>query len=195
MSAAPGTRGPQQRTPISPPAGLWTAVPEASEARFSVRDKLVTTVHGTLPVEDGGIVVSDTGSVMQAWLTVSLRGIATGNARRDADLLKARFLDAERFPTVHITVDTATLTPDGCTASGTVLARGVQVPINLVAVLVEQPAGAAQLRLGVTGTLDRRPLAIQAPTFIIGRYVHLDADLVFRRTSDTGPAARNGDAG
>ena len=85
---------------------------------------------------------------------------------------------------VTITVDTATVTADGCTAGGTVLAQGVRVPVDLVAVLVEGSASASQVRVHVTGTLDRRPLSIKAPTFVIGRYVHLDADLTFRRVID-----------
>jgi hypothetical protein len=35
-------------------------------------------------------------------------------------------------------------------------------------------------------------LSIKAPTFVIGRYVHLDADLTFRRTVDVGPAQDDG---
>jgi len=185
MSAVPGTRRPEA-TPVAALPARWTVVPGASEARFHVRDKLVTTVHGTMPVEDGGVVLSDTGDVTRGWVTVSVAGIATGNAHRDRDLLKPRFLDVERFPTVTITVDTATTTEQGCTAEGTVLARGVRVPVDLVAVLVEGSASAPEIRVHITGTLDRQPLLIKAPTFLIGRYVHLDADLTFRRAVDLG---------
>jgi polyisoprenoid-binding protein YceI len=165
-------------------------VRDESQARFHVRDKLVTTVHGTLPVEDGAVVVSDTGEVTGGWVTVSVAGIATGNAHRDRDLLKPRFLEAQRYPTVRITVDTTTVTSDGCTAGGTVVAKGVAVPVELVAVLVEGSVSASQVRVRVTGTLDRLPLSIKAPTFLIGRYVQLDADLTFRRDVDTGSGAR-----
>ncbi len=183
MSTVPDTRRPE---PAPGPAApqRWTVVPDASQARFHVRDKLVTTVHGTMPVEDGAVVVSDSGEVTEGWVTVSVAGITTGNAHRDRDLLKPRFLDAQRYPVVRITVDTATRTPNGCTAEGTVLAKGVSVPLDLVAVLVEGSASAARFRVHVTGTLDRRPLSIKAPTFVIGRYIQLDADLTFRRDVD-----------
>ena len=184
MSAVPQTRRPEP-APVPAATTEWTVVPEASEARFHVRDKLVATVHGTMPVEDGGVVVSDTGEVTRGWVTVSVVGIATGNAHRDRDLRKPRLLDAQRFQEVRITVDTATRTPDGCTAGGTVLAKGVTVPVDLVAVLTEGSPSESEVRVRVTGTLDRRPLSIKAPTFIIGRYVHLDADLTLRRAAAT----------
>ncbi len=193
MSAAPGI-GRSEPAPVTARPGRWTVVTDASRATFHVRDKLVTTVHGTMPVVDGGVVVSHTGAVTDGWITVSVVGIETGNRRRDSDLLKPSLLDAERFPLVRITVDAATSTPDGWTAEGTVLARGVQVPADLVAVLVDGPASASQVRVRVTGTLDRQPLSIKAPTFLIGRYVHLDADLTLRRAQDDAPARDAGDA-
>jgi polyisoprenoid-binding protein YceI len=171
--------------PVSAAPARWTVVPEASKAGFHVRDKLVTTVHGTMPVEDGGVVVSETGDVTGSWVTVSVAGIATGNAHRDKDLRKPRFLDAQGNPLVRITVDAATRTSDGFTARATLLARGVRAPVDLVAVVVEGSASTPEVRVHVTGTLDRRPLSIKAPTFIIGRYVHLDADLTFRRAAAT----------
>ena len=109
MSTDARTRSPQP-TPVPAAPARWTVVPEASHARFHVRDKLVTTVHGTMPVEDGGVVVSETGAVTDGWITVSVAGIATGNAHRDRDLVKPRFLDAQQYPVVTITIDRATRT-------------------------------------------------------------------------------------
>jgi polyisoprenoid-binding protein YceI len=180
MSAVPSARH-SEPSSAGALSGTWTVVPGASAARFSVRDKMVATVHGTLPVEDGRIVVSDAGEVVEAWVTVSVPGIATGNRRRDRDLLKPGLLSAERFPTVRISVaGSVTSTPEGWTADGTVAARGAQAPVALTAVPVE--VSATEGRVHVTGTLDRRPLGIKAPSFVIGRHVHLDAELVLRRT-------------
>ena len=36
--------------PAGIPAGTWSIVPDASTASFTVKDKLVITVHGTFPV-------------------------------------------------------------------------------------------------------------------------------------------------
>ena len=189
MSAVARSTRPEPTPVLAAPAG-WTVVPEASKAGFHVRDKLVTTVHGTMPVEDGAVVVSETGEVTGGWISVSVAGVATGNAHRDRDLRKPRFLDAQRYPLVRITVDTATRTSDGCTARAALLAKGIRVPVDLVAVVVDGSASTAEVRVHVTGTLDRLPLSIKAPTFIIGRYVHLDADLTFRPAVDAPTTSR-----
>ena len=39
-------------------AGRWSVSPELSHARFRVRDKLVATVRGSMPVHGGVVVVS-----------------------------------------------------------------------------------------------------------------------------------------
>lgn len=184
MSAAPRTRT-TERTSRSALSGRWTVVPDASQAGFHVRDKLVTTVHGSLPIEDGVVVVSDDGDVTQAWISLSVAGVATGNAHRDRDLRKPRLLDAPRFPTVRVTVDTTKATPDGCSARALMLARGIRVSVDLTAVLVLESASTSdtRVRIRVTGRLDRRPLAIKVPTFVIGRFVDLDADLTLRKVT------------
>jgi polyisoprenoid-binding protein YceI len=135
-----------------------------------------------MPVEDGEIVVSGAGDVTQAWLDVSVAGIATGNARRDRDLLAARFLDAARCPAIRVSVDAATPTSDGWTATGTLRARGISAPVDLTAAVVGR-AG-SEVRIRVTARLDRRPLAIKVPSFVIGRFVDLEADLTFRPVHD-----------
>lgn len=170
--------------------GRWTVVPDASRAEFHVRDKLATTVRGTMPVQDGEIVVSGPGDVTRAWVNLTVAGIATGNARRDRDLLGARFLDAARCPVVTVSVDAVTPTSDGWTATGTLLARGSNAAVDLTAAVVDRSPSEVQIR--VTATLDRRPLAIKVPSFVIGRFVGLEADLTFRLVQDVeafrGPA-------
>ncbi|MFZ0160047.1 MAG: YceI family protein [Kineosporiaceae bacterium] len=183
MSSAPSNRTaqptPAQARSQAASAGRWSVVVENSEARFHVRDKLVTTVHGSMPIEAGTVVVADDGTVTDAWISLSAPGIATGNSHRDRDLRKPRFLDAAAFPSVRVEVEAATSTPTGCTARAGVLARGMRAPLDLTAETVAE-AG-AEVRIRVSGRLDRLPLGIKAPTFVIGRYLDLEADLTLRR--------------
>jgi polyisoprenoid-binding protein YceI len=186
MTATPkdaGTQLPDQaRT-----AGQWSVVPADSQARFHVRDKLVTTVHGSLPVEDGSVVLADDGTVAHAWLSLSVPGIATGNVRRDRDLQKPQFLAAATSASIRVDVETTTPTPTGCTARAVVHARGHSAPLDLT---VQAPAtiygaatdtSAGEIRIRVTGRLDRTPLGIKAPSFVIGRFLEVEAGLTFRR--------------
>ena len=165
---------------LAPPlAGRWMVAADASSAGFAVRDKLVTTVRGTLPVLGGGAVVSEEGAVSAAWVELSVAGIATGNAHRDKDLRTSRFLDEAGHPTVRVAVDRATLTDTGWTATAVLTARGRRAPLDVT--IVHVAGTPSEVRLQVTGRLDRSPLGIKVPTFIIGRFVDVVVDLTVRR--------------
>ncbi len=182
MSTAPTSRRPER----ADVGGRWSVVPEASETHFHVRDKLVTTVHGSMTVEDGGAVITEGGDILEAWITVSVTGIATGNTHRDRDLRKPRFLDAAGHPSIRVSVENPIRTPSGWTGRGEVVVRGRQAPIDLSAESTVTPDG--EIRVKVSGRLDRRPLEIAVPTFIFGRFLDLDATITCRRT--TRPADR-----
>lgn len=163
-----------QRTDL---AGRWRVRTGTSTAAFSVRDKMVTTVHGTLPVVAGEVEVAPDGTVRSAYVELAVAGIATGNAKRDTDLRKPSFLDVEGQPVIRAATSQVTATADGWTAHAELHARGRSAPVEL-AVAVE---GEDDLRIRVTGRLDRAPLGIKAPSFIVGRFVDLDCTLVLHR--------------
>ena len=164
-------------------AARWSVVPDASKASFSVRDKLVTTVHGSLPIEEGEVIIADGGDVTEAWVSFAVPGIASGNDHRDRDLQKPRFLDATTWPSIRVETLTATMTPTAGTARAVVLARGHRAPVDLSVDVIAATAGASndEVRIRVTGRLDRNPLGIGVPTFVIGRFLDLKAELTLRR--------------
>ncbi|MCW0211775.1 MAG: YceI family protein [Pseudonocardia sp.] len=179
-------------------AGRWTVVPADSRVRFRVRDKLVATVHGSLPIEEGAAVLDGDGEVTRAWIGLAVPGIATGNAHRDRDLQKPGLLDAASFPSVRVEVEARSSVATGSTARAVVHARGRSAPLDLTVETVAVDATAADTsadRAGVrvTGRLDRTPLEIRAPSFVIGRFLDLEADLIFRRQpDDDDPDGREG---
>jgi len=167
-------------------AGRWCVVPERSSARFHVRDKLVATVHGSLAIAEGSVLIAEDSTVTHAWLILPVRGIQTGNARRDKDLQKPQFLDAATSPTVQVVVESATATPNGFTATSTVRARGRLAPLALTIHTTTGTDSAPtappnEIRVRATGRLDRTALGIKAPSFIIGRLLDVEADLTLRR--------------
>ncbi|MDN5797651.1 MAG: YceI family protein [Intrasporangium sp.] len=166
-------------------SGRWALVKDASVARFHVRDKLVSTVHGTFPIEDGVVVVSGEGEITEAWVRLSVAGIATGNAHRDRDVRGPRFLDAEGCPAVVVAVETTRETPTGWEPDAVILARGARAPVDLTVMLVDEPRPRPDgpIRVRVAGRLDRRPLAMKVPTFVVGRFLDLEADLRFARVA------------
>jgi len=166
--------------------GRWPVVPALCGATFEVRDKLVATVRGSMPIVDGAALVSADGEVADVWVDLSVAGIATGNNHRDRDLQRRAFLDAVSYPTIRVAAQQAAPTPVGWTATAVVTARGCQAPVDLTveAVAWSSTESSDEVRVHVTGRLDRKPLGIKAPTFIVGRYLDLEADLTFRREMD-----------
>ena len=156
--------------------GTWHVVPDVSTARFTVRDKVVGTVHGTLPIRLGTVTLAASGRLREARVELDAVAIDTGNPRRDRDLAKPRLLDTATHPLVVVTAGPSTPGPQGWDLAVTLSARGATCPLTLRAdPVAEDTAG---IRVHVTGRLDRKGLRMTVPTFIIGRYLDIDVDLL-----------------
>ncbi|WP_252974113.1 YceI family protein [Janibacter melonis] len=175
--------------------GTWDVDPEESSARFHVRDKLFLTVHGSMPVRDGGAEVTADADVRRAWVALDAARVETGSTHRDSDLAKPRFLDTAATPVVEVVVEDARAT-SGAVVPATLSARGREAALDLrLESITAQTPPTAQtspttdpgagdvVRVRVTARLDRTPLGIGAPSFVIGRYLDLEADLLLRRRS------------
>ena len=159
--------------------GVWMAVPGVSRAGFRVRDKVFGRAAGTIPVRSGTVRIGSAGAVETARVELDVTGIETGNAHRDRDLRKPHFLAAEGHPTIVVEAGPVTPGAQGWSASATVTARGATAPVDLVVTL--ESADETSVTVAVTGRLDRTPLGMKAPTFIVGRFIDLDVRLAFRR--------------
>jgi polyisoprenoid-binding protein YceI len=167
--------------PTEVAAGTWSLVPEATTARFAVRDKLVTTARGTLPVLSGGVTVGSDGQVSNICVELDAAGVDTGNARRDKDLRASRFLDVLEHPTIVVQAEAAKAGPTGWQLAAELTARGRRCQLTLDVVALDRDGD--RVRTRVTGRLDRSGLGIRVPTFIVGRYVDLDVTAAFDRAS------------
>ncbi len=176
MSAQPVRR----LAPAELAAGTWTAVPDACTAGFDVRDKLVTTVHGTFPVTGGTVLTEAGGTVTSARMELDVAGVATGNVRRDRDLHKPHFLDAAGHPRILVEAGRTTPSESGWTVRARLSARGASCPLELQVAITS--ADDERVRVRMTGRLDRSELGIKAPVFIIGRYLEIEVDALFERT-------------
>ena len=174
-------------------AGIWTVVPETAQAAFRVRDKLVGHAAGTIPVRSGAVRLGPGGDVESARLELDAAAIDTGNAHRDRDLRKPHFLAAADHPTIVVEAGPTPFGGSGWTLPATVAARGATAPVELTVALdtgtgtgtgTDTHAGAGVgpvVTVHVTGRLDRMPLGMRVPAFVVGRIVELDVHLTFRR--------------
>lgn len=166
----------QALRPAEVPAGTWIVDGPASSAQFTVRDKLVTTVRGSFPVAGGTVVTDAGGHVVGARLELAAAGVTTGNDHRDRDLLTPRFLDAADHPTIVVEAGSTEPTTSGWTVDARLSARGSSCPVTLEVIPTATAAGCVEVHVG--GRLDRTGLGMRVPTFIVGRHVDVDVDLV-----------------
>lgn len=159
--------------------GTWAIAPAESTARFRVRDKLVGTTSGSIPVRSGTVRLGAGGAVEDARVELDVAGIDTGNRHRDRDLRKPRFLAADEHPVIVVQTGPAVARPDGWRMTATLTARGAAVPVELAVTIVE--IGEVRVRVRVTGRLDRTDLGMGVPTFVVGRMIDIDVDVVLRR--------------
>jgi polyisoprenoid-binding protein YceI len=162
-------------------AGIWSLVTEATTVRFTVRDKLVATVAGTVPVLSGSVTIGSDGGASNVRVELDAAGVDTRNARRDKDLRGARFLNVLEHPTMVVDAGPAAAGPSGWQLEAGLTARGSHCAVPLDVVLLG--GDGAGVRARVTGRLDRSGLGIRVPSFIVGRYVDLEVMAVFHAPS------------
>lgn len=165
--------------PAAIPSGTWTVVPDTCTAAFTVRDKLVATVHGTFPVNAGTVVTDTGGVVVRARMELDVAGVTTGNAHRDRDLQKPQFLDAAGHPTIVVESGPTSPGESGWTVQAELSARGASCPLELH--VTTTSVDDDRVRVRGAGRLDRTGLGMRVPAFIVGRHLEIDVDALFER--------------
>ncbi|GAA4360451.1 YceI family protein [Angustibacter luteus] len=155
-------------TPLQ--TGTWQVQAADSRAGFTVAN-LGKTVAGTVPVRSGEVEVDASGAPRRLVAELDLAALDTGNARREKDLRKPRFLDLDAHPTLTFVSDRISTQHDGWTAQGTIAARGTSCPLTLHGTLPGEPGPDGRVPVEATAVLDRRDLGLKAPRLMIGRQV------------------------
>ena len=159
-------------------AGRRTVDLAHSAATFRA-SSLGRTVTGAVPVIEGVVEVADGGLPSAITGSLDLGAISTGNARRDRDLRKPRFLDLDRHPTMTFAADSVTASQAGWSVAGRLTARGATVRLAGDVEVSDQDRSTAAL---TTHTwLDRRILGIRAPRIMIGRRIDITVTATIRR--------------
>lgn len=144
---------------------FWYVDPSHSQATFSVKHMMVSTVRGRLGKLRGRIELDPQHPERASFeIGAEVAGIDTGDAKRDGHLRSADFFDAGNHP--EIVFKSAAVFPKGearFTVSGDLTVRGVTRPVSwdveLDGVGVDQQGGQ---HLGATATLtiDRRDFGL-----------------------------------
>ncbi len=104
----------------------WTIDPAHTQAEFSTKHMMISTVRGHLGGVSGTIEL-DQDDLTRSSVTVTLDAatVDTGMAQRDAHLRSADFLDVERFPTLSFRSTSIEKAGDGYRISGDLTIRDV----------------------------------------------------------------------
>ena len=159
-------------TPVRP--GDWTADPAASTLTFTVRNFGLRTVTGQIPLTSALIGIDPGGQPLGIQAELDVRGIDTGNRRRDKDLRGRRFLATDQWPTMTFEAHCIQPSETGWTICGTLVVKDTHCPVRLQVAGPVTSAGADQLDLHATGRIDRRSAGVTAgPGFLIGHQISL----------------------
>jgi polyisoprenoid-binding protein YceI len=143
-------------------AGNWVIDPARSHAEFSGKSMWgLETVRGTFGAVTGGGTVGDDGTI-SGELVIDAAALNSKNARRDKHLRSAHFFNVDKYPSVTITVTSATLSGSDLACAGTISAAGGSTPLTFTAHVDSSDAAAAELHGEVT--MDRTLLGIKGNT-------------------------------
>jgi polyisoprenoid-binding protein YceI len=151
-------------------AGTWTVDLACSRAAFTARHFFGQMVHGTITVTAATVEVGRDGRPRRFRAALDPASIATGHARRDADLRGRRFLAVDAYPLMEVAADRIAATADGWCADAVLRGHGCEAPLRIDATL-EGAATATSLRLSGSARLDLRDVGIRVPGFLVRRFV------------------------
>jgi polyisoprenoid-binding protein YceI len=144
------------------PAGRWTVDPERSTVAFTIRHLSVATVRGAFGRFDGWLETDDSGLTAAAG-TAETASISTGDAKRDAALLKAGFLDADRYPSISLASSEIALHEGRVCVLADLTMKGVTRPIRLTVTaggLESESGPVSRARIVAAGTISRSEFGV-----------------------------------
>ena len=162
--------------------GDWAADPAACSLTFAVRNFVLGTVTGQIPLASATVHVDAGGHPVSIRAELDADGIDTRHRRRDRDLRGTRFLATGRWPVMRF--EAASIQPDetGWTVTGTLTVKDRQCPVRLdvasFTIPADDPEACVDLR--ATGRLDRRSAGVTAPGLLIGHLVTLSLAIRLR---------------
>ncbi len=166
---------------------FWYIDPSHTAVSFSVKHMMLSTVRGRLGTVRGRIELDPKQPEKGAFeVSAAIKGITTGDAKRDGHLQSADFFDAEKYPEVTFKSNAIFPNADGrYTASGDLTIREVTRPVSfdieLIGV-VENGQGGQHLGAAATVTIDRSDFGLTwnmpIPNgVLVGEKVKIEIDL------------------
>lgn len=178
--------------PQAPPApagpNTWQVDPGHTQAQFSVKHMLVSTVRGTLGKVTGTIEYDGTSvSSIKADISIDVAGLSTTNENRDKDLRSPNFFDVEKYPA--ITFKSKRVEPGAAgtfTLVGDLTMHGVTKEVRLAcegpSPVLKTAQGAQRVGASASITLNRRDFGLEYSRMVeaapvVGDQVQVQIDI------------------
>jgi polyisoprenoid-binding protein YceI len=163
---------------------VWYIDPSHTQATFSVKHMMVSTVRGRLGKLRGEIEFDPENPHRASFeIGADVTAIDTGDARRDGHLRSADFFDAEKYP--EIVFKSSAVAPKGenkYAVSGNLKIRDISRPVTFEVELdgiAVDGKGGKHLGASATVTIDRKDFGLDwnqpiQNGFLVGDKVKLD---------------------
>ncbi|HXV68900.1 MAG TPA: YceI family protein [Nitrospira sp.] len=138
----------------------WEVDPDHSIIEFRVAHMVVSKTAGRFTDYSGYIEMdAEAGTIKSIGATINAASINTNQAKRDAHLRNADFLDVERYPTMTYALKSYKKQGDSYTAVGDFTLRGVTKEMMLTGIfngVTTDPWGNTRAGFSAEGTLNRK---------------------------------------
>jgi polyisoprenoid-binding protein YceI len=161
----------------TPPIGRYQLDTSRSTVSFRTRHLFgLGPVRGGFTVDGGTLEVADPLGDSRARVELDAASFGTGNGQRDAAVRSARFLDADRHPSIRFTAERV----EGTTLAGTLLVRDVARPVELSVERIDlEPGPRPSFTIRGHARIDRFAFGLTAQRGMAGRHLDVTAEIVW----------------
>jgi polyisoprenoid-binding protein YceI len=171
-----------------PVAGTWTIDAGHSSLAFEARHMVVTRMRGRFRSFSGEFDIAEKPEDSSVEVSINAASLDTTNNAADESLKGDKFLDVERFPTLHYrSTEVHHVEGSRWQVDGDLTIKGLTRPITLDATfegaVAAGRAARAKMAFVARGEFDRRDygmdfnMAVPSGGWIVGNRVRLDLDV------------------
>jgi polyisoprenoid-binding protein YceI len=143
----------------------WKIDPAHSNATFSVRHLVISTVRGVVPIREGSLATDGSALPVAVSAVLDAAKISSGDDNRDADLRGKDWLETDKYPTITFKSTKVVAGSDASsfTLEGDLTIHGVTKKVSLTGkVFGTTSDGRGRKHAGyeATTTIDRRDFGL-----------------------------------
>jgi len=150
-----------------------------SHARFTVAHVLVAQVTGEIPIASGAVVYGSSGTLpTRLEATLDPKRVASGDAKRDADLQAPDWFDTATYPTWRFSGDRIAARPGGFVVHGALTVHGTAQPCDLTVERLPPVGDEAHFRASTVVDRHGFGMHVTRADAMVGGRIRIDLDVL-----------------